>query len=63
MKDPLLLLLLVLVGIFLYLAAFKGVIYPCLSLRLSGILQIISLVKRWWKKQGRMRPSSFKEPK
>ncbi|MCI7606365.1 MAG: hypothetical protein MSS69_06360 [Spirochaetales bacterium] len=28
MKDPLLLLLLVMVGVFLYLATFKGVIYP-----------------------------------
>lgn len=30
MKDPLLLLLLVLVGVFLYFATFKGVIYPWL---------------------------------
>ena len=51
MKDPLLLLLLVLVGIFLYLAAFKGVIYPWLLLLLSVVTALWYLANHFISKK------------
>ena len=51
MKDPLLLLLLVLVGIFLYFAAFKGVIYPWLLLLLSVVTALWYLANHFISKK------------
>ena len=51
MKDPLLLLLLVLVCIFLYFAAFKGVIYPWLLLLLSVVTALWYLANHFISKK------------